>query len=130
MALRDEWEFEYTSAALAKGALKQREFRLGRVAWWKAKKDAVMNEIRESGIEVSESLAADLSNYASKALRGPQVMVRADLQEKLTECHSKIQGHQRLADEFEAWAAMLEEHPEARVKLHRQDWQFFFGKGD
>ena len=31
---RDEWEFEYTAAKLAEGAKAQREFRLGRVAWW------------------------------------------------------------------------------------------------
>jgi histidinol-phosphate/aromatic aminotransferase/cobyric acid decarboxylase-like protein len=127
---RTGWEFEYSARELATAAGKQRAFRLERVAWWKAQKEKVMDEVRATGIEVSESLAMDTPNYASKALHGPQVMVRADLQQKLTECHGKIQHHQRLADDYMAWATMLVEHETTRLKIKHQDWVFFFGTGD
>lgn len=130
MAKRQEWEFEHTAGDLAQGAQAQREFRLGRVAWWSAQKEKVMTEIRESGIEVSESLAVGTANYQSKSLHGPRVLVRNDLQEKLTECHDKIQGHQRAADEYAAWIAFLSAHPGALLKLHAADWQYFFGRGE
>jgi hypothetical protein len=130
MAKRQDWEFEYTASDLAAGARTQLAFRLERVKFWKTAKDVVMAEIKESGIEVQESLAVGSSNYASKALHGPQVMVRADLQQDIAECHDKIQTHQRAADDYEAWAAMLEANASARVKLTQSDWQYFFGKAD
>jgi hypothetical protein len=128
MAKRQEWEFEYTASDLAVGARKQLEFRRERVQWWQGKKEQVMATIRESGIEVNESLAVGSSNYASKALHGPQVMVRADLQQDISECHDKIQTHQRAADDYEAWVAMLDANPSQRVKCTQQDWQYFFGR--
>lgn len=67
---REGWEFEYTASALAQGAEKQREFRLGRVAWWTEAKNKVMTEIKEAGIEVSESVASQISNYGgTQAMR-------------------------------------------------------------
>lgn len=130
MAKRNEWEFEYSATDLATAAKKQQEFRLGRVLWWTTAKEGVMHEIKDSGLEVSESLAVGTSNYAGKQLRGPQVLVRADLQEKLSECHMKIQTHQRAADEYGAWATLLVEHASARLKISAEDWRYFFGKGE
>lgn len=124
---RDEWEFEYTAAKLADGALKQKEFRAGRIAWWTNAKQKLMTEVKESGIEVSESVGASLSNYTT-AHQGPQVMVRADLQKKLTECHNKIQSHQQAHDEYDGWVQVLQANPESRLKLTQGDWLYFFGK--
>lgn len=125
---RDEWEFEYMASKLVQGAEKQRDFRLGRVAWWKEAKDKVMAEVRECGLEVSESVAANISNYSSTQMAGPKVMVRADLQQKLSECHTKIQSHQQAVDEYEGWIQVLSDNPEARLKLTQTDWLYFFGK--
>lgn len=124
---RAEWEFEYTASKLAEGAAKQKEFRIGRVEWWTEAKAMVMAEVKESGLEVSESVAAGISNYTQMA--GPQVMVRGDLQKKLSECHTKIQTHQQAADEYDGWVQVLAANPEARLKLTHADWLFFFGKG-
>ena len=129
MTNREKWEFEYSGTELGAAAQKQLDFRLGRVAWWREAKEKVMAEIKESGIEVSESVAAELANYSTKSLRGPQVMVRADLQDKLAECHGKIQTHQRAADEYAAWVAALIVHPEMRHRLTFADFQYFFGDG-
>jgi histidinol-phosphate/aromatic aminotransferase/cobyric acid decarboxylase-like protein len=129
MANRDQWQFEYTASVLAEGARKQKEYRDGRVAAWTEAKKAVMDEIKESGLEVSESVAAGMTNYAKTSNDyGPQVMVRADLQRKLTECHEKIKAHQRAAEEYDGWVQVLSANPESRQKLTQADWLYFFGK--
>ena len=125
---RDEWEFEYTASKLAEGATAQKEFRLGRVEWWKDAKAKVMAEVKESGLEISESVAAQVSNYATSAMNGPQISVRADLQKKLAECHAKIQSHQQAADEYDGWVQVLSANAEQRLKLTQADWLYFFGK--
>lgn len=125
---RDEWEFEYTASKLAEGAAAQKAFRLGRVEWWKDAKAKVMAEVKESGLEISESVAAQISNYATSAMTGPQISVRADLQKKLAECHSKIQSHQQAADEYDGWLQVLGANAEQRLKLTQSDWLYFFGK--
>lgn len=126
---RSEWEFEYTASKLAEGAAAQKAHRLSRVdAWTQAKAD-VMATVRESGIEVSESVAADMKSYSnSTRSMGPQVMVRADLQAKLTECHAKISEHTIAAAEYDGWIQVLTANPEARLKLTQADWLYFFGK--
>jgi histidinol-phosphate/aromatic aminotransferase/cobyric acid decarboxylase-like protein len=123
---RSDWEFEYTASRLAEGAIAQQTFRMSRVAWWTEAKARVMVEVREGGLEVSESVAASISNYTSQS--GPQVMVRADLQKKLTECHNKIQQHQQAADEYAGWIQVLSANPESRLQLTHADWLYFFGK--
>lgn len=125
---RQEWEFEYTAAKLADAARKQRDYRESRVVFWKEKYAEVMKEVREAGIEVSESVAAGVSNTYSTKMVGPQVMVRHDLQTKLTECHSKVQEHERASREYNGWAQVLDANPETRLRLHHDDWLYFFGK--
>lgn len=126
---RNEWEFEYTASKVADGAEKQRDHRLSRVEAWTAAKDKVMAEVKESGIEVSESLAADMKSYAlNTRSMGPQVMVKADLQTKLTEAHLKIAEHRQAAAEYDGWVQVLRANPEQRLKLTQADWLYFFGK--
>jgi histidinol-phosphate/aromatic aminotransferase/cobyric acid decarboxylase-like protein len=126
---REGWEFEYTASKVAEGAVRQRQFRLAKVLWWKEAKAKVMAEIKESGIEVSESVADQISNYSTQAI-GPRVMVRSDLQTKLTECHQKIQQHQQAADEYAGWVQVLRANPENRLKLTQADWLYFFQDSD
>lgn len=133
---RDEWEFEYTAAKLAEGAEAQRKFRLSRVEWWTEAKAKLMVEIRESGLEVNESVAAQagyISNSTvTRGLNAPTINVRHDLQQKLAECHSKIQAHQQAAAEYDGWVQVLSataaDDPEKCQKLTQADWLYFFGK--
>lgn len=126
--IRQEWEFEYTARNLAEGAAKQKAFRLSRVDWWTEAKAKIMAEVKDSGLEISESVAAGIGSYTSTQVAGPQVMVRADLQKKLSECHGKIQTHQQAAAEYDGWVQVLEANPENRLKLTQADWLYFFGK--
>lgn len=125
---RDEWEFEYTASKLAVGAAAQRAHRLARVEAWAEAKAKVMAEVKESGIEVSESVAADMKSYSNTQSSGPRVVVRADLQQKLTECHAKIQTHTIAAAEYDGWVQVLNDNPESRLSLTQADWLYFFGK--
>jgi len=123
---RKDWEFEYTAKQLADAAAIKRDYRQSRVEWWEAKKAELMIEVKESGLEVSESVA---QSYSSNAGRGPQVLVRADLQTKLSECHERIQKHSAAVREYDGWTQVLEsQNPHDKLKLKHADWLFFFGR--
>ena len=123
---RKDWEFEYTAKELADAAALKRDYRQSRVEWWEKQKEEVMKEVKESGLEVSESLA---NGYTSNVGRGPQVMVRSDLQTKLMECHERIQKHAGAVREYDGWTQVLEAQlPTNKLKLKHADWLFFFGK--
>jgi hypothetical protein len=126
---RTEWEFEYTASKLADGAAAQKAHRLSRVEAWTKAKAEVMAEIRESGIEVNESIAAGMQSYSnSTQMAAPQVGINPAFQRKLAECHAKIQKHTTDAAEYDGWVQVLTANPEARLKLTQADWLYFFGK--
>jgi histidinol-phosphate/aromatic aminotransferase/cobyric acid decarboxylase-like protein len=123
---RKEWEFEYTAKQLADAAVAKRDHRQSRVEWWEKQKDAVMVEVRESGLEIQESMA---NSYTSNAGHAPQLGVKAELQKKLQECHSRIQKHLEAVREYDGWAQVLgAQDPINKLKLKHADWLFFFGK--
>lgn len=126
---RDEWEFEYTAKALAIGAEGQKAFRLSRVQAWTDSKAKLMVEIKESGIDINESLAAQMSSYSNNTnAAAPTVSIKPDLQRKLSECHGKIMAHTQAAAEYDGWIQVLNANSENRVKLTQADWLYFFGK--
>lgn len=124
---RDDWKFGYKAGELVAGATAQREFRLGRVKVWTQTKATLMAEIKETGLEITESLASQMSNYTT-AGHGPQITVKPELQKKLQECHTKIQSHQQAADEYDGWVQVLSARPEQLLELAYDDWLYFFGK--
>lgn len=125
---RGEWEFEYTASKLAEGATAQKAFRLSRVAVWSEAKDKVMAEVKDGGIQVTESVAAGMLSYTSAQSFGPQIGIDPAFQKKLAECHSKIQEHQQAANEYDGWIQVLSANSESRHKLTQHDWLYFFGK--
>ncbi len=126
---RDEWEFEYTASKLAEGAAAQKAFRLGRVDVWTAAKEKVMADVKEGGIQVTESVAAGMSSYTNSTQGfGPQIGIDPAFQKKLAECHAKIQAHQQAAAEYDGWVQVLKANAESRHKLTQADWLYFFGK--
>ena len=122
---RSDWEFSYPAGVLAKAAEKKREYRQSRVEWWEKRKAELMLEVKESGLEVSESIATGYSNGAGS---GPKVMVRTDLQTKLTECHTRIQKHLEYVREYDGWAQVLSANLNSTLQLKHGDWLFFFGR--
>lgn len=123
---RHGWKFEYSAEKVARGAEIQQAFRETRVKWWEEQKAKVMQEIKDSGIEVTESIAAQIANYATTANVGPRITIRADLQSRLSECHTKIAEHLAAVAEYEGWVQVLRANSEAVLKLTHTDWLFFF----
>ena len=126
---RDEWEVTYTGSELAKAALLQRDRRSERLKWWSAKKDQVMKDIKETGIDVEESIAASKGYSISNTSPGisPRVTVRIDLQRRLAECHDKIMDHSSAVKDYEGWRQMMEKHNTQTFNLSHEDWLYFFG---
>lgn len=122
--LRDKWEFEFAASKLCDAAKAKMNHHSERLKFWEDAKAKVMAEVKESGIEVSESQAG--SSY-SNANRIPEVMVRNDLQKGLTECHQKIQEHNKMVREYEGWVRVFLANPDLRHKLHADDYLYFFG---
>lgn len=124
--LRNEWVFRYSASHLSKAAVAKKTVHEGRQKFWSDAKTKVMEEVRAVGIEVSESEAG--ASYSNKASGfGPQVMVRTDLQKRLTECHEKIVEHTRKVSEYAGWIAVLDGNPDAVLDLHSDDYLYFFG---
>jgi hypothetical protein len=126
--LKHEWEFEYTASTLAIAAEAQRDFRKARVDAWEAKKAEVMEKVKTSGLTVHEGPAASMNNYTTANMGGAHVMVDTTLQADLSECVTKIKQHRDAIRQYEGWVQVLQANPESRLKLHQDDWLFFFGK--
>lgn len=123
---RIEWEFEYCAPDLAAAALKKKESHQKKLEWWEQKKKEVLAKVAEGGIEVQDSVAASYSN--TKGAFGPQIKIDATLQRDLTECQDKIMEHHRLVKEYDGWSQSLSRNPHATLKLHHDDWLYFFGE--
>src|SRR5687767_2527772 len=111
---RHEWEFEYTASKLAEAARVKEEAHKAKLAWWEAKKTEVMQRVRESGIEIHDSVAASYSN--TKGSFGPQIAIDTGMQRDLSECQSKILEHTELVKSYNGWRQVLEANPESRLK--------------
>ncbi len=122
---KHEWEFEFTASKLKEGAVTKKEIHTKKLAWWEQKKKETMDKVRASGIEIRDSVAATYSN--TKGGFGPQIEVDGGMQRDLTECQSKIMEHSNLVQQYDGWIQVLEANNEARLKLHHDDWLFFFG---
>ena len=128
---RKEWKFDYTASKLAEAAKTKHQFHQERFDWWKNRKEQVIQQIREEGLEIDESIALE---YISPKRRdweqGTQVTVRNDLKKDLNECLKKLAYHTELVNDYDGWDQVLSANPEARLSLDHQDWLFFFGHGE
>jgi hypothetical protein len=122
---RDEWSFAYTAAKLAEAAQTKKDTHLGKRDWWEKKKVEVMAKVRESGIDIRDSVAASYSN--TKGGYGPQIEIDAGMQRDLSECQAKILEHDNLVRAYDGWVQVLTAHPEARLDLEHDDFLFFYG---
>lgn len=124
--LRERWEFKFSAKRLAAAAARKRDHHRARLKFWEDAKRKVLDEVKESGIEVSESEAGASYANSSRAF-APQVLVRTDLQKRLTECHTKILDHANRVTEYVGWVEVLEGNPDDQLSLHAEDYLFFFG---
>ena len=127
---RNEWKFTYTANDLAEAAKAKQLHHQERLTWWETKQEEVIDEVKSKGLEVTESLAMGYatSNAFTGGMRGAQLTVKSDYQQKLNECHQKIRGHGERIKEYDGWVQMLSANQKESVSLDIEDWLFFFGK--
>jgi len=125
--LRNEWKFDYTAARIAEAAVVKIAYHKERLAYWKAKREEVLQTIRSEGIEIDEKIVLAFRNPKARDWeRGGQVVIRNDLQKDLQEVYDKLAEHTAQLASFDAWQHVLAAHPEDRLQLDAEDWQFFF----
>lgn len=136
--LRSVWTFQYSAREVAEGAAAQRDFRKSRQDWWAAKKTEVMAQIRDGGVQISESLAdqiaaqgmaAKVSNYGTTSMQ-PLVTIDPELMRQLAETHRKIDEHRRAVADYDGWVQVLNAPANVNkmLDLTQNDWLYFFGK--
>lgn len=123
---RDKWQFEFTASKLAGAAKNKKLHHQERLKFWEEAKTKVMAEVKDTGIEVSESQAGGSYTHTNR-FGEPTVLVRTDLQKRISECHSKIQEHNGKVREYEGWVQVLGGNPESRLALTADDYLYFFG---
>ena len=131
--LRSDWKFQYLAADLAVAARAKRDHHASRLLWWEGQQQAVIAEVREKGLEVSESIAMQYGS--TKAIlggsrnAGAQIVVKDEYQEKLNECATKIHQHGERAKEYDGWLQIMEATNGTKaLDLDIHDYLFFFGK--
>ena len=131
--LRSDWKFKYPAADLAVAARTMRDHHASRLSWWEGQQQAVIAEVREKGLEVSESIAMQYGS--TKAIlggsrnAGAQIVVKNEYQEKLNECATKIRQHGERAKEYDGWLQIMEATNGIKaLDLDIHDYLFFFGK--
>lgn len=123
---RDEWKFEFNAETLSSAAKDKAEIHNQKRNWWEQKKAEVMQKIKDSGIEVQDSVAASYSN--TKGSFGPQIKIDAGLQRDLTECQDKIMQHHNKNISYAGWFLIMSKaSPDDVFDLDYEDWLYFFG---
>jgi len=126
-AMRGKWKFNKSTDDLKVAAAKKALFRKGREDFWKSKFDEVMAEIKNSGIEVNESINSGYST-SNTGYRKPEIQVKPELEEKIGECHNKIKEHSNAFAAYNAWAQVFEGNPGVVMELNFNDWLYFFSE--
>lgn len=124
---RKDWVFTYSCADLLKAATEKRDYHQKRVEWWDSKKKEVIEKVKAEGLEIDESLAEGFKS-ASNYVRGPQVMVRTDLQADLNESVERLKANRELVKQYNGWIEVLTANPNVSQDLDLDDWLFFFSK--
>lgn len=126
MALRSQWVFSYKRGAVGAGAKLKETHHKERLAFWVKTQRKLMDEIKETGLEIIESQAASYS--ITDVAHGPQIVIRTEFQTKLNECHSKIKEHCSFIEIYISFHQALLLHPDQSIDLDVADIDFFFGK--
>lgn len=123
---RNEWQFNFAVSELIEPTQKKIDAHTAKLKWWENKKAEVMQKVRESGIEIHDSVAASYSN--TKGGFGPEIKIDVTMQRDLSECQQKIMEHSLLLKTYQGWLELFKHNPNNRLELHADDWLFFFGE--
>ena len=125
---RNEWTFEHTAARLAHAADAKITHHQERLAFWRAKREEVLETIRSEGLEIDEKIVLEHATPKARDWeRANRVTIRDDLRYRLDECLDKLRAHTDKLAQYEGWSQLLLANPEQRVALDLEDWMFFYG---
>jgi hypothetical protein len=126
---RDRWRFEYAAGKLSDAAAKKVEYHSERLKFWKSKRTEVLNTIRAEGLEIDEKIVLGHSSPKARDWeRSSMISVRDDLRNKLEECQNKLAYHTGKLGEYDGWHQALSANPDVPLRLHIDDWIYFFAK--
>lgn len=124
---RNDWKFQLPAKDLLDAADGKAKVHQAKKEWWEKKKAETIAKVKESGIEVHDSIASYVSN--TKGDYGAQIVIDPTLQRDLNECHGKIQIHDATAKSYVAWVKILGlAKPTDTYELDQQDYEYFFGE--
>jgi hypothetical protein len=139
MSKRQEWTKTMKATDILVGANNKLEFHKGRLKFWQEQDTIVREEIKSSGIYVSESLAASPRGAAvggmgiqkfsqtNNSYRAPSVSIDPELETQLQECFNKQYQHTAKVREYESWIEFLSgDH--SPIVMEIADYLFFFEK--
>jgi|HubBroStandDraft_4_1064222.scaffolds.fasta_scaffold99963_2 hypothetical protein len=133
MSKRNEWKFMRKAQDILSGADSKLAHHKSRLEFWVSMKAETLTKIKEDGLEISDSLAAGVwgagvQQLSNAANRGAQVLVRAEYQNDLNECHAKINEHQHKIQSYSSWVQFLSGPTPVEVEMDIDDHLFFFGE--
>lgn len=130
---RNTWTSTVDVSDVEKAATEKVEFHSKRKAWWTTKKNEIVEEMRSSGIKISETIVEELgklgySNSTVGNRQGVSVSIDSKLQERLGESMQKIDQHTKKESSYIAWVSFLSTvAADTQMTLTMDDYSFFFG---
>jgi len=126
--MKETWQFPYTADVLTDAAFKKMSHHDDRMKWWLEKQAEKFAEIKEKGLTIHESVAANSSfGLISNSYQQPTITLDHNLTSDLTECQNKVAWHKAKVAEYEAWVEVLSSQGKSTFNLNHSDWLFFFG---
>src|SRR5687767_2171867 len=114
MSERSSWEFPYPADKLHAAASTKVEFHQERLAAWEQARDDTMTKIKESGLQIDESVMEDYGKLSySNSGRRPGVTIDDEMLRDLNESVRKIEEHKGFIADYEAWVEVLAEQGKA-----------------
>jgi len=117
MSLREKLQFDYTGEALAVACEKKRDHHKDRHAYWTAELEAAKEAFRSAGVEIRE--------YPVTGGTRLQGVIDPSVQQRMDECHKKVDEHDRKREEYDRWARGFRANAEAHFALDPDDIAYF-----
>ena len=114
---RNEHQFQFSGAAIAKAASAEYEYHRQRLSYWQGEQEVAAKRARAAGIEVRE--------YDVTGGKQVNVVIDPEVMARLNTCASKMNAHRSAADRFQIEAACYATQGERMYELHPDDVVYF-----
>ena len=125
---RSEWTFEYTATDLHTAAEQEYQKRAIRADYWKAERQKVMEELKETGLTISQWDAYTGKEGITKTGISNRVDVEFDekLMTRLRNCEHYLEKARNEKSEYKMWMQVFgDTSPSKTFDLHAVDVAYF-----